>query len=131
MSRFLTFLTLVSISFSVRAELVLFKNQDAIQKVLTSPEIVSRLATARSETRSASVSAVSYGNALNKKFIVRIATKTDTAAGTRVCYNDINVDSEINAEKKADGTLQTISRLVIKKINPGVCGKPSAVASRI
>ena len=131
MKQILTITALLSISFSANAQLSLFKNQDAIQTVLNDSQVISRIASSHAETQSASVSIVSTGNPLNKKFIVRVATRTSTPIGLRVCYNDINVDSEIKTVKNTSGTLTAINQLVIKKINSSVCKKPSAVASRI
>lgn len=131
MVRLLTIVGLMSICWSAHAELKQFKNQDAIQKVLTDSKTMSQIANQTTSTESASVSVVSHGNALNKKFIVRIAVKSNTSNGTRICYNDISVDSEINAARDQSGAVKTINQLVVKNVAPSVCKKTSALASRI
>lgn len=131
MVRLMTIVGLLSICWSAHAELKTYKNQDAIQKVLNDSQIMTQISGPGAAAESASVSAVSHGSSLNKKFIVRIAVKNNTANGTRVCYNDINVDSELNAVRDQHGNLKTITQLVVKKINPSVCKKASALATRI
>lgn len=131
MVRLPTLIGLLSICWSAHAELKHFKNQDAIQKVLNDPQVMTRISGYHSAADSASVSVVSHGSSLNKKFIVRIAVKNNTANGIRVCYNDVSVDSELNATRDLNGSLKTISELVVKKVNPGVCKKTSALATRI
>lgn len=132
MKHFLTFICLLSISFSAQAQLQSFKKQDALQLVLKNPQVLSSVTPKNGEIKSSYSSVISTGGILNQKFIVRLGVENqDHEKNIRSCYNDIQVDSIVKAIKNSKGELVTQNELVIKKIGNTVCKNSLALAARI
>ena len=111
--------------------LTVFKNQDALQKVLTNQNLINSLSSQRSDISATQISVVSSGRYFNKKFIVRLSQTVATPAGLKTCYNDINLESEILPPKELNSFSAMSNQLVIKKILPAVCGKKTSITASI